>query len=427
MKPRTKLQFRVSGLSQQLPDISDMMISWAKKDCLERKGYATKSRVICMECGQRFSPESVKRKRAVCPHCGASLKVEASMKRTDKQSMYIAKAEICEEFQVIRSFELYAYYREGKEPHYFLLEILQHWIKDDGSREVVARAMNMGGNGWCGELEIRKKSVGSYYCYGLNDVYCDKYHPASVFRPKYKQFGIDYKLYGISFLKAIEVLPYNPKIETLIKSRYYEILSYFDGNSSEISKYWASIKICLRNKYRIKDGSMWFDYLHLLERYHKDLHNAFYVCPRNLKKAHDYYVAKRRKEQEKEAQEREKQALLKQKKAEEEFMSRISKFVDLMITDKKLVITPLKSLEEFKREGDIMHHCVFTNGYWKRASCLILSARIGDSHIETIEINLNTFKVVQSRAVCNGVSKYHNEILKLVNKNMNLIRKRLTA
>lgn len=414
-------------LSRRLPNINDMMISWAKADCLEHKGYATKSRVICMECGQRFFPELVRRKRAVCPHCGASLKVEVSRKRTDKQSRFIANAEICEEFQVIRSFELYAYYREGKEPHYFIQEVLQHWIKDDGSREVVARGMNMGGNGWCGELEIRKKTIGSYYNYWLNDVYCDKYHPGSVFRAKYKQFGIDYKLYGMSFLKVIEVLPYEPKVETLIKARYYEVLDYFDGHRSEISKYWASIKICLRNKYRIKDGSMWFDYMHLLERYHKDLHNAFYVCPRNLKKAHDYYVAKRRKELEKETQERKKQELLKQKKAEEEFMSRISKFTDLVITDKKLVIIPLKSLEEFKREGDIMHHCVFTNGYWKRADCLILSARIGDSHIETIEINLNTFKVVQSRAVCNGVSEYHNEILKLVNKNMNLIRKRLTA
>ena len=222
MKPRTKLQVRVLELSECLPDIDSMMISWARVDCLEHKGYATKSRVICMECGQRFSPEIVNRKRAVCPHCGTSLKVEQSRKRTDKQSMVIAMADTCEEFQVIRNFELYAYYREGKESHYFIREIMQHWIKDDGSREVVARAMSMGGYSWCGELEIR--NVGSYYNYGNNDVYCDRYHPSSVFRPKYVRMGISSQLQGLSFLEVINTIPHNPKAETLLKAKYYGLL-----------------------------------------------------------------------------------------------------------------------------------------------------------------------------------------------------------
>ena len=64
MKPRTKLQFRVVSLSSQLPDIESMMAEWANNDCLDHIGYATKSRIICMECGERFSAELVKRKRA---------------------------------------------------------------------------------------------------------------------------------------------------------------------------------------------------------------------------------------------------------------------------------------------------------------------------------------------------------------------------
>lgn len=284
MKPRTKLQFRVVGLSSQLSNIENMMIDWAKSDCLKHIGYATKSRVICMECGQRFSPELVKRKRAICPHCGASLKIEQSRKRINKQTMFIGKAEICEEFQVIRSFELIAYYREETKPRYYIREILQHWIKDDGNREVVARANNTGFNGWCGELEIRNKVVGSYYYNHDNDIYCERYHPASVFRPKYIRMGIDCKLRGMSFLTAINTIPHSPKAETLLKARHYELIDYFEGHRYKIDMYWPSIKICLRNKYRIKDVSMWFDYLKLLDHYHKDLHNAHYVCPKNLKK-----------------------------------------------------------------------------------------------------------------------------------------------
>ena len=41
MKPRTKLQLRVAGLSSQLPNIESLMIDWAKNECLKHIGYAT--------------------------------------------------------------------------------------------------------------------------------------------------------------------------------------------------------------------------------------------------------------------------------------------------------------------------------------------------------------------------------------------------
>jgi hypothetical protein len=170
---------------------------------------------------------------------------------------------------------------------------------------------------------------------------------------------------------------------------------------------------------------MWFDYLQLLERYGKDLRNAFYVCPENLKKAHDCYVAKKNRDDEKERKRRDMQKLLELKKEAEEYVKDKSAFFDLKISDGTIVIVPLKSVEEFKEEGDKMHHCVFTNEYFKRKDCLILSARIGKKPIETIEVNLNTLKIVQSKAVCNGVSEHHDRIIQLVKKNTNLIRQRI--
>lgn len=62
MKPRTKLQLQVMRLSESLSDIENKMLSWAKVDCLEHRGYATKKRVVCMDCGQTFSPDLVKHK-----------------------------------------------------------------------------------------------------------------------------------------------------------------------------------------------------------------------------------------------------------------------------------------------------------------------------------------------------------------------------
>lgn len=427
MRPRTKLQYQVLDLSQHLRNIDKDMLEWAKTDCLEHKGYATKTRVLCMDCGQRFSTDLVTRKRAICPNCGAKLRIEDTRKRKDKQSMYIAKAEICDEFQVIRNFELCAYYAEGREPRYYVDEVLQHWIKEDGTREVVARGYNIGCTAWCGSLEIRKKQHEGYYHYGDRDVDHDRYHPRSVFRSQYTRYGINHNLQGLSFLQALKILPNNPKAETLLKAKQYRLLSNCGHWDSKIEKYWPSIKICLRNKYKIKDVSMWFDYLQLLERYHKDLRNSHYVCPNNLKRAHDLYMAKKMRDDERERRERDKQRLLDLKTAAENYIKDKSKFFDLQMTDGKIVIAVLKSVDEFMLEGEKMHHCVFTNEYFNKKNCLILSARIGKQRIETVEVDLKTFKVVQSRGVCNSNTDYHDTIIKLVKKNMNLIRQRMAA
>ena len=276
-------------------------------------------------------------------------------------------------------------------------------------------------------MEIRNKISGGTYSFYREerDILPSRFHLDSCFRPKYSRYGIDSDLRNVSFLDILKWLSSNSKIETLLKAKRYEFLGYSEYRRGRIEKYWPSIKICLRNKYRIKDASMWFDYLQLLERYGKDLRNAFYVCPKNLKKAHDCYVAKKKRDDEKERKQRDMQKLLALKKAAEDYVKDKSVFFDLKISDGTIVIVPLKSVEEFKEEGDKMHHCVFTNEYFKKKDCLILSARIEKKPIETIEINLNTLKIVQSRAVCNGMSEHHDRIIQLVKKNINLIRQRI--
>ena len=100
----------------------------------------------------------------------------------------------------------------------------------------------------------------------------------------------------------------------------------------------------------------------------------------------------------------------------------------MKITDGNIVICPLESITQFYQEGKAMHHCVYKLGYYNRPDRLILSAKdTGGKRIETIEVNLKTLNIVQSRAVCNGVSEFHDQIVKLVKKNMNLIRQKLIA
>ena len=69
-----------------------------------------------------------------------------------------------------------------------------------------------------------------------------------------------------------------------------------------------------------------------------------------------------------------------------------------------------------------MHHCVYACGYYKKSTSLILGATIGGKRIETIEVSLKTFEVVQSRGVCNSVTEHHDAILRLMEANMDKIR-----
>lgn len=84
-------------------------------------------------------------------------------------------------------------------------------------------------------------------------------------------------------------------------------------------------------------------------------------------------------------------------------------------------------LHEYYNEGKTQGICVFGSGYYKKADTLILSARIGDEIIETVEVDLRTLEVVQCHGKHNQDTEYHERIIDLVNKNANLIRERMKA
>jgi len=448
------------NLTKYLPDIKDKILSWAKVDCLKHVGYATKNRVICMDCGQKFSPEIVSRKRAVCPRCNTKLIIETSKCRTNKQDIYIAIADVYGEFQVIRNFELKSSHRVDWPTEYTFHEILQHWILPNGKREVIARnhTTNWNVDSWNGNMEIRTKSNERKY-----DVYPIAFHPDSEFKPEYLKIGINYHLQGLTALEAIQNIPTNQKTETLLKAKQYGLLEISDGHDYKIGAYWDSIKICMRNKYIVKDGKMWTDYIDLLRYFKKDMLNAHFVCPKDLKKQHDIYVVRKTKAMKLESLKQdyirilryfgevigkdfvypknlnkeyqilvERQKLDKlEKRAKElseldiKYREFILKFLDMEFVDKDIRIIPLANIDEFKAEADILHHCVYSNEYFKKKDCLILSARLGDERLETIEINLKSNKVVQCRGNHNSNSEYHDRKLGIVNRNIKHIRTRV--
>lgn len=460
MKPRTKLQFEVLEQTKYLPDIKDKVLEWAKVSCLKHLGYATKNRVICLDCGQKFPTSLVSRKRAICPHCATKLTIIETRDRTLKQNIYVASAQTHYDFQIIRNFEIYSYHKADKPVRYFIHEVLQHWILPNGKREVIARnhTTNWYCDSWNGYLEIRNKSDERKY-----DLYPSAFHPDSEFKPEYAKIGINHTLQGATALEAIKHIPTDPYAETLLKAKQYSLLGFRMYHKWEVENKWPSIKICMRNKYIVKDAQIWIDYLDLLKYFKKDLLNAHFVCPTNLKKQHDIYVKRKRVAMDVEQMKRdyisilryfgeevgkdfiypknlkkqyqllvEKHKIDKLEKRKIElseldfkYKEFIKQFIDLEFADKDIKIIPLASIDEFKAEAEALHHCVYSNEYFKKKDCLILSARIGDERIETIEINLKSNKLEQCRGTHNQNSKYHDRIVSLVNRNIKHIKKRV--
>ena len=134
-----------------------------------------------------------------------------------------------------------------------------------------------------------------------------------------------------------------------------------------------------------------------------------------------------RREWEAERLERERKRLEEMAEEKDEYIRKKSAFLNLVLTDGLIIVKVLQSVDEFYEEGKAMHHCVYTNAYYNKENALILSARIDGERIETVEVDLRTLKVVQSRGVCNSNTEYHDRIIALVESNAEQIRQRMVA
>ena len=174
----------------------------------------------------------------------------------------------------------------------------------------------------------------------------------------------------------------------------------------------------------MNDVSIWCDYINLLRFFGKDVHNAKYVCPADLKAEHDRYVKKK-----KEWLERKKSEIARKKAFEDEkrYKEMKANFFGVQFTDGIIQVRVLESVDEIRREGDILHHCVYTNEYHLKPDSLILSASVNGQKVETVELSISKLQVLQCRGACNQNTEYHARIIELVNKNIRLIQQRKAA
>ena len=383
MKPRNKIQMEVVALSATLLPISDKQKMWGILHSYTARERSKDQRIY----------------------------------------RYFVISSRVKDWQICRFFQIRKIKKE-----YFVIEPVRLWFNSRGHIEIEAmnRFCLCGAiDQWVPYSKLSLKSAPvSYRDYTQTlPISASKVTSALSIL---KRNGLKGSFHNMQPRDVIEGLLKNNIFETLWKCRQFPLLRAFayewNRDYNDASK-MAAVKVVLRHNYHIKDGRMWVDMVNMLKRAHKDFRNPKFVCPISLKSGHDKAMDLCNKYEEKQRKIKERKELLEDQKAVKAYEVARKCFMGMVISDGKVFIQVLPTVKDVEQEGKAMHHCIFTNKYYKRLDSLLLTAKVNDERVETIEIDLKRYQLVQSRGVCNQNSKYHNEIVSLVNENMNVIKK----
>lgn len=372
MKPRNDTERRVVELSATLKEIRPKDIEWMNKDY---KRYY-KGKGLC----------------------------------------YYLIMERCKEWQVIRY-----YYKSRKR----LFEFAQVWLNEE-CIIAMAKMRLMGVDRWKSDSEMtikdwfRRETHYKYsYLGGMDRIGWSGAKVRSLL-PILKQRGMKTTTHGVSPYKFALALLKDNRMETLLKVRQHLLFGYFAYHEEKLTDtIWNSIRIALRHGYHWdskKEVSDWIDMINDLQYLGLDTRNPYYICPAMLNEAHQHWIVKVNL---KRFLDREKEKI---EAYEPTFREQRKQFLDMILKCDNIVIQAIPTAMGIAEEGAHMCHCV--GGYYDKPNSLILSAKIDGKRVETIEVNLTNYTVVQSRGVQNKETPYHKQIVELVKKNMKEIKKR---
>ena len=413
MRPRTKFERAVAASNERLAAISSKAVDWAIRNVVGHIVFRTLGhKCTCGNCGEKFDYKG-KGKHIHCPHCGHSLQVEDTLVRNKTMKCYFSTLEVKDEMQVQRVFLLTTIYKKGKPMEIICNEVCRLWLNTYGKTAFTSLRRTLGyyqdSFDWTSSIELRKETDVHWI---ISDTYV---YPHYSVIPTLRRNGMKGKLLDCHPMRLAKALLSDHRIETMMKAKDYKAVSYFLSYPFDLDNYWQSYKVAARTNYKIDDYGTWCDTIRLLDKCGKDIHNAKYVCPKDLKAEHDYWLKKSTAMEERR---RNMERMRKAKENETDFYRNKSCFFGIVITDNDIEISVLDSLEAYREEGEKLHHCVFQCAYYAKKDTLILSAHDRQGNpIETVELSLTQGKVVQSSGVCNSNTEYHDRIVELVNAN----------
>lgn len=445
---RTKREREVLSLNEKLPkELTGAQKKWIKEKIFEDYGYYWKKGLVWCQCCGHWD-KVVKQELAisldieshVCPECGKVLKLKHWSERDNQkygcvEDVYdVSFITTIGSYTVIRTWHCSRTNSGENKTRYTFWEVYQNWIGDDGREFILSKSYTRSPWSFHWRYQsvwgVKKHNGGCSGYFVRNDVFDvtgNYFYPRIRVSKIMKRNGFCSGLLEfsdkVSVAEMMKTLMVEPMAEELIKTGQLGVFAHWMtiGNQwKDRSKWIHAIRICNRNGYHIDDASMYFDYLDLLEHFGKDTHNAHYVCPEDFMKAHDKLVRKKAAE---ELQKKIKEA----KKYEGQYERFRGQFFGICFGNENIVVTVICSVAEMAEEGTFMHHCVFANEYYNKRmhpDSLILSAKDRQGNrLETIEVNVKTWKIVQSRGRMNQPTAQHAEIVSLVEKNMGKLMK----
>lgn len=437
---RTKLQRKCLELVTKLPALTDEQKAWGRGK-MQSLGYyvrrgrgGKKSCVWCQECGQMdevgyselyVNILDIKHR---CSRCGRELELQEWTMSKDvkhvEHNFNFAIMTVCEDMQVLRVVNVYQYNVMGCDTVENIDDVYSVWLDVKTGKETIVSKPYMRSF-----YHFRWRMTEGYRIGNHNGgyTYFDCYDTTGIrLFPKMKvhhllkrngwKSSIQRKCL-VKYEKLWRELLKNPVAEMLAKTEQYDMLANMLRGTIEVSRYLPQIRICNRRKYLIREAPVWCDMVDMLRRFGYDDRSPKYLCPKSVAELHNKLVQKQvRMDKEKE--------LEVIKELEPKYRADKGRFFGVRFDDGKIFVHVCCSVQEIYEEGEKMHHCVYKAGYYEREESLILSARDEQGkRLETVEVNLDEFVVNQSRGVMNKNTSAHGDIVRLVEGNMNLIKK----
>lgn len=391
-----------------------------------------KQQVICLTCGANcgdyhpFATENKKprgfddnyhlKKHVKCPNCGKEFS-SINQHWYNAWIGYYVQYQRSGEWQVLRFHFIQLSPKKGQKASFsFVKDNYQIWYHPNGTRVTIGHGTSFMPrykynplSQWT-EMRVRKDNKSDYVNYNIDG------HQIVSLAPWFKEImdrhANKHKVYDDfdyinTYMENIRKMHAHPYFETLMKQGKVNLVQQI--SIQDMRLYHRQIHIAVfRNKYDIKDWSMYKDILGWMKLFNFDMHSPKYLCPEDIKTWHDKLWKMERKRQE---EIRKKQSLEQAQRNLEQYQKEKGKFFCIYIPTKKFFIRPIFSPEEMVEEGNKMHHCV--GSYWRHKNSLILVCRtFKDERIATIEINIEEGKIIQIRGISNSKPKQYNSIHK---------------
>ena len=326
MKPRSRKEKQFAEMAGKLPPLDEKRKEWAKGLFPAQTKYYSRRGNNCefwCQCCGAIVPTLGKWLLAdyavdkwTCPECGAECEVLPQYSggfshdrntRTGERSKpsddvkRVTLVDVFQGVQVFRTFEVYRWNcRDGndergrwktKPTEFEYREIFQNWVLEDGSEIITSKpyTRSIWSMSWnhCAGYGIGRHNAHCSGYYEMEDVYDlqgNYIFPGHKVVPLLKRNGWSARYFpegADPAALAKELLRGEPKYETLMKARQPGVVFYLMTHGGvNIRDYWAALKICIRNGYRVPDAGLWFDYVNDLMFLGLDVHNAHYVCPK---------------------------------------------------------------------------------------------------------------------------------------------------